>query len=59
MQRTCIVGLEGAELTASFMNIAFTVTPFMKQACPAAVHIDDTCRPQLVHKNKTNHSTQS
>jgi carbamoyltransferase len=50
--KNCIVGLEGAELTASFMNIAFTVTPFMKQACPAAVHIDDTCRPQLVSQEQ-------
>ena len=42
--------LEGAENTAQFMTITFDCTDFMKQSCPAAVHIDGTARPQLIKR---------
>ena len=32
------------------MTITFDCTDFMKQSCPAAVHVDGTARPQLVRK---------
>jgi carbamoyltransferase len=44
----CYKNIEGAEFTARFMTITFDVTPWMKEHCPAAVHIDGTARPQLV-----------
>jgi carbamoyltransferase len=42
--------LEGAENTAQFMTITFDCTEFMKESCPAAVHVDGTARPQLIKR---------
>ena len=47
--------VSGCEKTAQFMTITFDCTEEMKTMCPAAVHIDDTARPQLVSE-KTNPS---
>ncbi|MCY2959441.1 MAG: carbamoyltransferase [Planctomycetota bacterium] len=46
----CYVNLEGAEHTAEFMTVTFDCTPWMRQNCPAAVHVDGTARPQLVKR---------
>jgi carbamoyltransferase len=46
----CYVGLAGAEHTAQFMTITFDCTPWMRESCPAAVHVDGTARPQLVRR---------
>ena len=46
----CIEQLSGAELTSKFMNLSFNVTDYMKETCPAAVHIDNTARPQILFK---------
>jgi carbamoyltransferase len=35
---------------ASFMTITFECTDRMKKDCPAAVHVDNTARPQLVRE---------
>ena len=40
--------LQGAEDPARFMTITFDCTPKMKAESPAAVHVDNTARPQLV-----------
>jgi len=32
------------------MTITFSCTDFMKETCPAAVHVDGTARPQLVRR---------
>ncbi|MGQ0554007.1 MAG: carbamoyltransferase C-terminal domain-containing protein [Planctomycetota bacterium] len=42
-------GLAGAERAAEFMTITSDCTPTMKAESPAAVHVDGTARPQLVH----------
>jgi carbamoyltransferase len=44
----CYESIDGAELAAQFMTITFDCTDFMRKACPAAVHVDGTARPQLV-----------
>jgi carbamoyltransferase len=44
----CYESLAGAEHAAEFMTITFDCTPWMKETCPAAVHVDGTARPQLV-----------
>ncbi len=46
----CYENIQGGELTAQFMTMTFNCTPFMKQSCPAAVHIDGTARPQLIQR---------
>jgi carbamoyltransferase len=46
----CYVNVAGAEHTAEFMTITFDCTDFMKQSCPAAVHVDGTARPQLIRR---------
>ena len=51
----CYKNISGAEKAAQFMTITFQCTDFMKQSCPAAVHIDGTARPQLV-REETNPS---
>jgi carbamoyltransferase len=49
----CYRGLQGAEHTAEFMTITFDCTPWMRDNCPAAVHVDGTARPQLI-RSETN-----
>ena len=44
----CYEGLAGAEHAAEFMTVTFDCTPWMREQCPAAVHVDGTARPQLV-----------
>jgi carbamoyltransferase len=44
----CYVGLEGCRHAAQFMTITVNCTEWMKQHCPAVVHIDGTARPQLI-----------
>ncbi|MFQ5901795.1 MAG: carbamoyltransferase, partial [Thermodesulfobacteriota bacterium] len=44
----CYKNIKGAEYAAKFMTITFDCTDYMKNASPAAVHIDGTARPQLV-----------
>ncbi|MFP4189636.1 MAG: carbamoyltransferase C-terminal domain-containing protein [Candidatus Woesearchaeota archaeon] len=46
----CLKGLKGAERTSKFMNISFRVTDYMRETCPAAVHVDGTARPQIISK---------
>jgi carbamoyltransferase len=46
----CYENVDGAQKAAQFMTITFDCTPFMKQTCPAAVHVDGTARPQLVRE---------
>ncbi len=46
----CYRNIDGAEWAAQFMTITFHCTEFMKEACPAAVHVDGTARPQLVRR---------
>lgn len=46
----CYHNIRGAEHTAEFMTITFDCTDFMKQNCPAAVHVDGTARPQLIRR---------
>jgi carbamoyltransferase len=46
----CYEGLAGAEHAAEFMTITFDCTPWMREHCPAAVHVDGTARPQLLRR---------
>lgn len=46
----CYLNMKGAEHTAEFMTVTFDCTPFMRDNCPAAVHIDGTARPQLIRR---------
>lgn len=46
----CYQGLAGAEHAARFMTVTFDCTDWMKQTCPAAVHVDGTARPQLIER---------
>ncbi|WP_166268467.1 carbamoyltransferase family protein [Marinobacter caseinilyticus] len=46
----CYHNIKGAEHTAEFMTITFDCTEFMRDSCPAAVHVDGTARPQLVRR---------
>ena len=47
----CYKNLKGAEYTAKFMTICFEATPYLKETCPAVVHVDNTARPQLITKS--------
>ncbi len=42
------VGTRHAEEAARFMTVCFPVTDAFAAACPAAVHVDGTARPQVV-----------
>ena len=47
----CYEGLDGARYAASFMTITFDCTAWMKERCPAVVHVDGTARPQLIDRD--------
>ena len=51
-RQRCYHGLAGAEHSAEFMTITFDCTDWMKEHCPAAVHVDGTARPQLIRREK-------
>ena len=42
--------LKGSEYTARFMTICFNATSYLKENCPAVVHVDNTARPQIIRK---------
>jgi carbamoyltransferase len=44
----CYENIGAARYPASFMTMTFRCTDWMKQHCPAVVHVDGTARPQLV-----------
>ena len=46
----CYHNIKGAEHAAEFMTITFDCTEFMRENCPAAVHVDGTARPQLISR---------
>lgn len=46
----CFKNYKGAEYTSEFMTITFECTGWMKENCPAVVHVDGTARPQFVYK---------
>lgn len=46
----CYLNVDKARDAARFMTITYDCTPAMKAACPAAVHVDGTARPQIVDK---------
>jgi carbamoyltransferase len=46
----CYENVDGAEFAAQFMTITLNCTDYMKRACPAAVHVDGTARPQLIRE---------
>ena len=46
----CYHNIRGAEHSAEFMTVTFDCTEFMRENCPAAVHIDGTARPQLIRR---------
>jgi carbamoyltransferase len=46
----CYLGMNGSRQAARFMTITVNCTDWMKQHCPAVVHVDGTARPQLLSK---------
>lgn len=46
----CYHNIRGAEHAAEFMTITFDCTDFMRENCPAAIHVDGTARPQLIRR---------
>ena len=42
--------MAGCEHAAEFMTITFDCTDYMREHCPAAVHVDGTARPQLIRR---------
>lgn len=46
----CYRNTGGAESPAKFMTITFDCTEWMKERCPAVVHVDGTARPQIIEK---------
>jgi carbamoyltransferase len=46
----CYQGTRGAGVPMKFMTITVDCTDWMKQHCPAVVHVDGTARPQIVDK---------
>ena len=42
--------VDGALDAARFMTITFDCTESMSKTCPGVVHIDNTARPQIVHR---------
>ena len=47
----CYLNAGKAVDAARFMTVTYDCKPAMKAACPAAVHVDGTARPQIVDKS--------
>jgi carbamoyltransferase len=47
----CYENIDGARYPANFMTMTFRCTEWMKQHCPAVVHVDGTARPQLIARD--------
>ena len=47
----CYFNFENILFTSKFMTITMQCSDFMKQVCPAVVHVDGSARPQFVEKN--------
>jgi carbamoyltransferase len=45
-------GLSNAAFSSEFMTVAFRCTAAMADQAPAAVHLDGTARPQVVHADR-------
>ena len=43
------VGLDGGKYSSPFMTMTFECTKKMIEESPAAVHVDGTARPQIIH----------
>jgi carbamoyltransferase len=43
-------GLEKAEEASRYMTLCFDTTEAFRRSCPAAVHVDGTARPQILHR---------
>jgi len=48
--KKCYKNIDGISHALTFMTITVDCTDWMKEHCPAVVHVDGTARPQLVHK---------
>ena len=48
----CFLNTQGALDTARFMTITFDCTPWLRESCPAVVHVDGTARPQIVDRDE-------
>jgi carbamoyltransferase len=46
----CYKNVSGAESPAHFMTVTFDCTDWMKERCPAVVHVDGTARPQIIDR---------
>jgi len=46
----CYHNLDGARYSAKFMTITVNCTDWMREQCPAVVHVDGTARPQLIDR---------
>ena len=48
----CFEHASGGRDAAEFMTITFQCTPWMREHMKGVVHIDNTARPQLVHRDR-------
>jgi carbamoyltransferase len=48
----CFMGWQPDHVASEFMTVCYQCHPLTRDKCPAVVHVDNSARPQVIHRGK-------